>query len=75
MRNTVSLRVLLFAGLASMLASVLPTAAQANLTETWVSGTDNRRPGRQLSAINDRSAAQHEACQGIDFRMCGDRMG
>jgi hypothetical protein len=41
MRNIVFLRVLLFAGLASMLASILPTAAQAQSTETWVSGTGN----------------------------------
>jgi hypothetical protein len=38
MRNMVSLRVLLFAGLASVLASILPTTAQA-VTEAWVSAT------------------------------------
>src|SRR5580704_12686627 len=41
MRNIVFLRVLLFAGLASALALILPTAAQANYTETWVAGTGN----------------------------------
>jgi hypothetical protein len=40
MRNVAFLRVLLFAGLASVLASILPTNAQAELT-TWVSGTGN----------------------------------
>jgi hypothetical protein len=41
MRNIVPLRVLLFAGLASALASILPTTAQAGAVETWVSGTGN----------------------------------
>jgi len=43
MRNIVFLRVLLFAGLASALAAILPTTAQAvdTLTETWISATGN----------------------------------
>jgi hypothetical protein len=41
MRKIVYLRVLLFAALASTLAFILPTVAQANYTETWVSGTGN----------------------------------
>jgi hypothetical protein len=39
MRNIVSLRILLFAGLASTLASILPTPVQAGSTVSWVSGT------------------------------------
>ena len=52
MRNMVFLRVLLFAGLASVLASILPTAARAELT-TWVSGTgddNNSTSGCQVTA-------------------------
>jgi hypothetical protein len=41
MRKIVYLRVLLFAALASTLAFILPTAAQAAFSETWVSGTGN----------------------------------
>jgi hypothetical protein len=53
MCNIGYLRVLLFAGLASALALILPTAAQADFTETWVSGTgsdNNSATGCQVAA-------------------------
>ncbi|MGA8495686.1 MAG: right-handed parallel beta-helix repeat-containing protein [Xanthobacteraceae bacterium] len=74
MRNIVFLRVLLFAGLASVLASILPTTAQAGLT-TWVSGTGNdsnsssgcqvTAPCRSLgTAISETTAGGTVFCAG-----------